>query len=167
MESDLPFNLAGQCFMGSHDKTVDSQRRVALPRPWRVQEEGDAFVLFPGRGGCLQLIPMAAFKPLFEKLLKVSFADPKAGPALANLAALAQQVVCDNQGRIAMTPALMAWAKLDKSAVLVGAFTTIQIWNPEAWQAAQMHPDRCLDVLQAIQDRPDDVTQILRNAMKG
>ena len=167
MATGEQFNLAGQCFLGMYDKAIDSQRRIALPRPWRQSEQGgDQFVLLPGRTGCLQLIPGSMFAPLFEKLRQVSFADREAGIALASLAAVAQMVVCDSQGRIQLTGALMEMAKLDKNTILVGAFTSIQIWAPEAWKAAQMDTEKCLDALQALQERPDEITTILRNALK-
>ncbi len=167
MATGEQFNLAGQCFLGMYDKTIDTQRRIALPRPWRQSEQGgDQFVLLPGRTGCLQLIPGAMFATLFEKLRQVSFADREAGIALASLAAVAQMVVCDSQGRIQLTGKLMEMANLDKNSVLVGAFTSIQIWAPEAWKASQMDTEKCLDALQALQERPDEITNILRNALK-
>lgn len=161
------FNLSGQCFLNSFEKPVDAQRRIALPRQWRVNEGGgDQFILIPGRAKSLQLIPIAMFAQIFEKMKQVSFADPNAAVAFANLAATAQAVTCDSQGRIALTPELIAHAGLGKNAVLVGAFTTIQVWNPEDWEKSKMNTDNCLDVLQAIQEKPDDIANILKTSLK-
>lgn len=158
------FNLSGQCFLNSFEKPLDAQRRLALPRPWRVNEGGgDQFVVLPGRNKSLQLIPAAMFAEIFEQMRKIPFTHSSAGVALASLAHMAQTVICDSQGRIALTPELISYAGLQKNVVLVGAFTTIQIWSPEEWNKSKMGTDSCLDILQAIQEKPDSILDILTN----
>jgi MraZ protein len=155
------------CFLGEHEYTVDSQRRVALPKAWRRDDAArNRFFLLPGREKSLQLVPGEMFQELLLKLRKVSFADAKAAIALATIGSMAQEVTCDRQGRITMTPKLMDHAGITEKALLLGAVTTVQIWEPDAWEARKMSSEAGLDVLEAIQERPDDFTEILKNAVQ-
>lgn len=153
----------GWCYLGEHEYTVDAQRRLAIPSGWRSGARGgDHFVLLPGRDRSLLAVPAATFDELIAKLRQVSFADAQAAVALASIGALAADARSDGQGRITLTPELMSHAGITERATLVGAFTTIQLWNPAAWRARRMDSGRSLDVIQALQERPDDLAQVLR-----
>lgn len=99
------------------------------------------------------------------KLRKVSFADPKAAMAMASIGSTALECKCDKQGRITLSPKLAAHADITNKAVLVGAVTTVQIWQPELWEQNRMDSEASLNVLQEIQERPDDFTQILQSSV--
>ena len=156
------------CFLGEHEYTVDSQRRVALPKVWRHADPSrNHFFLFSGRENSLQLVPSSIFYGLLDKLRKVSFADARAAIAMGTIGSLGQEVVCDRQGRFSLTPKLMAHAGIHGRALLVGAITTIQIWDPATWEERKMSSEASLDVLEAIQERPaDNLTEILKNAVQ-
>jgi len=159
---------ADDCFLGEHEYAVDAQRRVALPSPWRRPEPGrNRFVLLPGRDKSLQLVPAPMFQELLQKLRKVSFADAKASIALATIGAMAQEVVCDRQGRFALSPKLLEYAGIRDKVVLLGAVTAIQIWEPNSWARRRIDSEAGLDALQALQERPDDITEALRRVVKS
>jgi MraZ protein len=149
-------------FLGDAEGTVDSQRRVAIPSTWRDPEPAaNRFVLLPGRHGALQLLPLPMFTTLIQKLRQVSFADPQAALALAHIGSVAADCQADKQGRILLTPKLMAHAGIADRLRLVGAVTHIQLWTPEAWEKQKMEPDRCLDVIKALQERPGPLAETL------
>ncbi len=155
-------------FLGEHEFTVDGQRRLAIPSPWRSENpEHNHFFLFPGREQSLQLVPAATFRELVGKLRKVSFADSRAAIALASIGSMAQECVCDRQGRVTMTAKLMEHARIDDRALLLGAVTTIQIWNPKLWRERQVDSETGLDVLQALQERPDEFSDIVSRTLQG
>ena len=159
--------LPVRCFLGEFDHTVDAQRRIAIPSAWRdSRPDANRFILLPGRGQALQLVPEELFQELLAKLRHVSFADAKASVALATIGAMAQNCLLDKQARINLTARLMAHAGIQDRAILVGAVTTIQIWEPAAWERQRMDSGHGLDVLQAIQEKPDDFTEILRKAVR-
>lgn len=155
-------------FVGEFVHGIDSQRRVAIPKDWRFKEKENVFYLMPGRHKSLQLMPYASFKKMADKLEKVSIADSKASIALARLGAKAKQCICDKQGRIAMNEKLLEYAEIkkgesiDNELVLVGAFNSIQIWSEENWRQQQMGDDEMLDVLQNIEELPDELSNILK-----
>lgn len=155
---------AERCFLGRHECAVDKQRRLAVPSSWRRESGADRFYLLPGRGQSIQMIPEWSFQDLVEKLRTVSFADAQAARALAQIGSIAQEAQCDKQGRITLNPELHGYAGLAGRALLLGSVTFVQIWSPEVWQDQQMTTDSCLDVIQRIQEQPDDLTHILRTA---
>ena len=158
----------GPWYLGHQDCTVDGQRRIAVPSRWRrAGDERTRFFLLPGRQTAIQMIPGESFAELLSKLRRVSFADGKAARALAQIGSIAQECVCDKQGRITLTPELMTYAGLSDKALLLGAVTFVQIWQPEKWRSQQMETEDCLDIIQSIQEEPDELNQILRNAARN
>ena len=155
-------------FVGEHEYAVDPQRRVALPKGWRRGDaDGPQFILFPGRDQSLQLVPAAAFHELFSKVQKVSFADAQSAIALATIGAMAQDVTLDKQGRMSMSAKLMAHAGIKDRVLLIGAMITIQVWNPDIWAGKRISSEAGLDALQEIQQRPDEITDVLRRAARS
>jgi len=155
-------------FLGEYECSIDGQRRVAIPKVWRGPCDGKAhFFLLPGRDRSLQLVPADTFRELLSKLRQVSFADATAARAMATVGSMAQEVACDKQGRFALSQRLVSHAELTDRAMMVGSVASVQIWQPARWQAQQMDSDTCLDVIQGIQERPDALTDVLRNAVKN
>ncbi len=150
-------------FAGEFTHSIDSQRRVAIPKDWRTKDGLNRFYVLPGRHKTLQLMTYHSFKELAEKLKKVSIADPKASIALARLGARARECVCDKQGRISINESLLEYAeikkdgKIDSDLVLVGAFNNVQIWSKDNWMKQQMSDEEMLDVLQKIEEFQDGV----------
>ena len=149
--------LGGRCYLGRHEYRVDTQRRIALPKAWRPQSPSEnGYFLLKGRERSLQLVPSRVFLPFLQKLLSVSFANREAAMALASFGEGTEEVACDRQGRVTLTPHLLEHSGIDGPAVMVGAVTTIQIWNPESWEANRMESDDFMDVLAGFHERPDD-----------
>ena len=149
-------------FTGEYEYSLDSQRRVAIPKQWRV--DGLKYFLLPGRGGILQLIPDYTFKDFLAKVRKVSLTNAAVGRALALLGSRAQECSCDKQGRISMTPKLKEYAKIDSELVMVGAFTHAQIWTKDAWAAQAEDTESVLDVIDGLfADDGVDLVDLLKN----
>jgi MraZ protein len=149
-------------FTGEYVHSIDSQRRVAVPRQWRV--DGLKYYLLPGRDGVLQLVPEYYFKDFLDKVRKVSLTNAKVGRALALLGARAQECQCDKQGRISLTEKMKEYASLDAELVMVGAFTHAQIWNKQAWDKQAEETDDVLDVIDDLfSDGGSDLASLLKN----
>ena len=148
-------------FAGEFIHAIDSQRRIAIPKGWRIRGEETKFYILPGRHNTLQLMTPNSFKQLAEKLKRVSIADPKASIALARLGAKARECHCDKQGRIGISENLLEYAEIknkkmiDTELVLVGAFNNIQIWSKDNWEKQRMSDKEMLDVLQKIEEYPE------------
>jgi MraZ protein len=155
------------CYLAEFEYIVDAQRRLAIPSAWRAPDPAEnRFVLLPGREQSLHLVPYALFQELVAKLRTVSFADAKAALALASIGSMAAVCQADRQGRIMLTAKLMSYAGITDRAVLVGAVTAIQVWRPEAWRERCMDSHQGLDVIQALQERPDDLMSVLQKVVR-
>ena len=68
----------------------------------------------------------------------------------------AMEVTVDSQGRITISPALIAHAALGKDAVLRGSDTCIEIWNPE----------RFAQLTKKVVDTPGDYEELAAGLFK-
>ena len=125
------------------------------------------FFALPGRYRSLQLVPAEVFQELLDQVRKVSFANQKMTLALGKIGSMGHECRCDKQGRIRLTARLAEHAGIDDRAVLVGAITTIQIWNPEAWENHRVDSETGLDAVQAIQENRTDLGTIRDNLTGG
>ena len=146
--------LGGRCYLGRHEYRVDTQRRIALPKTWRPDSTSEnSYYLLKGRERSLQMVPAKVFLPFLQNLLSVSFANRDAYLALGSFGEGAEEVSCDRQGRITLSPNMMEYSGIDGPAVLTGAVTTIQIWNPANWEASRMESNAFMDVLASFDQR--------------
>ncbi|GBD15409.1 Transcriptional regulator MraZ [bacterium HR26] len=121
-------------FLGRYSHTIDEKGRLAIPARFRDLFGGEA-VLTRGIDRCLTLYPMAAWRPLAEKVSALSISDPDARTFRRMVFAEATVVQFDRQGRILLPPELRDYAGLERDAVVVGVNTYVEIWSPPAWSA--------------------------------
>ena len=145
------------CFVSNYTHAIDAQRRIAIPSEWRKKDGETSFYLLPAKENIVQLIPKETFyEQVIRKAQKMSLADARQQRDLALYAARAQNCVCDKQGRIQISPQLMEHGGFRDKIVLVGAFSLIQLWTPERWEAANQAEDgNYFDVMQRINEIPD------------
>ena len=144
------------CFVNQFTHTIDSQRRIAIPSEWRRKDGETVFYLLPAKEHIVQLIPKETFyEQVIRKSQKMSLADVRQQRDLALFASRAQNCVCDKQGRIQISPQLLAHGGFHDKIVLVGAFWHIQLWMPERWEAANSNDEDYFEVMQRINEMPD------------
>lgn len=154
------------CFLGEFEHSLDTQRRIAIPSQWRSSEAGNRFILIPGRNRILQLIPYESFKENFlSKAKKVSIANAEGAMALATLGSRAQECVCDKQGRIQIGQKLLEYAGLKEAVILIGAVSTIQIWDTGRWREQPISDEGYFDEVQKISESPDDFVNIMKGTL--
>lgn len=153
------------CFLGEFEHSIDSQRRVAIPRQWRQKDGETKFFLVPGRNKTLQLRTYESFKDFLDKARKVSSANAQASLALARYGSRAQECVCDKQGRIQISQKLAEYVGFSDQVVLVGAFSNIQLWTPEGWNEYQVSDESYLDEVQKIDESGEDFLDVLQETL--
>ena len=121
-------------FLGRYNHTLDAKGRLAIPARFR-EAVAEGLVLTRGIDRCLALYPLAAWRPLAEKVSALPISDPDARNFRRMVFAEAADLTLDAQGRILVPPELRAYAGLDREALIVGVDTAIEIWSPERWQA--------------------------------
>ena len=145
------------CYLGSFERPLDGQRRIAIPKDWRSHfGTMDIFYLLPGRHKSIQVLPETLFRTtILSNANKVSFANAAKMQALARIGSQASRSVCDKQGRISLSKSLVKHAGLNSSTMLVGSITTIQIMSIENWKSYTMTTEETLDHIEAIQVTKD------------
>jgi MraZ protein len=121
-------------FVGTFIYAIDHKGRIAIPPSMR---RGDSprrplttFYLNRGFDGCVVVYPPDSWQRMLEKIRKFSPGDPKARAFKRAFLKDAMEVTVDAQGRVTISPALIAHAALGKEAALHGSDTCIEIWNP-------------------------------------
>lgn len=124
-------------FVGTHENKVDRKGRVSVPAKYRDQLAGQEFhgvYIFPHHKypaliGCgwdqmqqfiEDLEQYDEFSEEYEERAQILFAD-------------AEQLAFDGEGRIMLTPDLMAHAGIADRAAFVAQGKTFHIWNPETY----------------------------------
>lgn len=123
-------------FLGRYNHTLDAKGRLAIPARFR-DAVADGLVLTRGIDRCLSLYPLAAWRPLAEKVSALPISDPDARNFRRMVFAEAADLALDAQGRILIPPELRRYAGLERVALVVGVDTAIEIWSPDQWQAVE------------------------------
>ncbi|MBE6592662.1 MAG: division/cell wall cluster transcriptional repressor MraZ [Ruminococcaceae bacterium] len=120
-------------FSGEFKHTLDLKNRLFIPAKHR-EELGESFMVAKSiRENCLKVYSMAEWEDYISPILKM---ERKASEAI--LRALhrdAAQVSPDSQGRIVIPAALVEYAGISKSAVVVGCGKYAEIWSEENYNA--------------------------------
>lgn len=117
-------------FMSEYSHSIDAKGRMILPAKFR-EELGDHFVLAPGLDTCLCIYGMEQWKNLISKLEQMSSAHQNVRQIKRFLIGKSSEMECDKQGRILIPSHLREQAHLKRDARIIGAGSTIEIWDPE------------------------------------
>jgi MraZ protein len=125
-------------FVGKSEHTVTKDGRISLPSKMRevISSKYDSdelyIILIPGN--IIGVYPAQEFEKLVDKL------DSSQGTSLADLTqnememcSNAENGKIDGSGRIVIPQEMKNAAKIDQLALVVGAKTHIELWNPDMW----------------------------------
>jgi MraZ protein len=120
---------------GTHPRTLDDKKRLALPR--RVREQlGDPHTLFvtPGPDQCLWLYTQDGLERLAEKLDRSPAADAEVRVFRRLYFAQTEAVDVDRNGRVLIPDRLAQFAGLQHDVVLIGVRDHLELWDAQRWQ---------------------------------
>lgn len=145
--------------IGEHELTIDDKGRMLVPSDVRKRleafNESDTLVLM-NMGGRAFLYP--------EKFHLSRFAAVRVGivptmqeqQLLRALFGPSTRLAWDKQGRILLSPKLLATFKLDREVNLVCAGDHVELWNREDWSAEQARlTEQMPDLISAMSARLD------------
>lgn len=130
----LESEIKGQrLFVSEFRHSLDPKRRLTIPSQWRAQvgEPKSLYVLPDVFQRSLRVFPAATMAPRLQKMMGYSIADQKARQFARVLASKSDLVSWDSQGRIRIKDELLEYASLKTEVVLVGAFDSFELWNPD------------------------------------
>lgn len=118
-------------FTGEFEHTVDSKNRIFVPAKFR-EELGETFIVARDiRGPRLKLFSLSGWE---EYIAPIATRERKLSEkALRYLHRNASQVKPDSQGRILLARDLLAYAEINRDAVIVGCASCAEIWSRENW----------------------------------
>ena len=140
-------------YVGEFRHNLDAKGRLTVPSKWRFagDDQEDVYLGLPHPGGYISVLPPKMISRIEEKLMDIRMGDREGQATLQTLSALSTLFGCDKQGRINLSSSLLEHAGITKEAVLVGNFTSFNLWNPERYDASKVKdPDAIFAALNKI-----------------
>ncbi len=127
-------------FKGRELYSVDTKGRVNVPAKMRksmAPEANDTFVITrgPDDDPCVYAYPLDEWKKFEENLKGLNQYNDQERFFLRTLLYWADEVTLDKQFRIMIPKSLAEFARIDKSALILGAMDHIEIWAPEIFES--------------------------------
>lgn len=124
-------------FRGQFKYAVDHKGRLAVPAPFRKALEAAnqrTLVLTKGYDGEIEVHPISEWERYEEKvLLAIPNYKKETRRFMRRRAASAAEVEMDSQGRIMIPRHLSEYARLESEAIISGAISHFEIWNPDVF----------------------------------
>ena len=112
---------------GRYQHNIDAKGRIFVPAKLR-EKLGETFIAAAVMDHCVSLYSMEEWDKLLEGLSETPMTQAR--KLLRYLSANAADVQVDAQGRILLPKHLLAYASLEKEALVLGAGKRAEIWNP-------------------------------------
>jgi len=124
-------------FTSEFECKLDAKGRLILPSRIKAQlPEGSPQELRIRRGfePCLLLYPLAEFEKVFSKISSLSEFNEEYRKLQRSFLSGVVPVELDTAGRFVLPRTLLAYAQIDKEALLVGTGTKVEVWNPTVYE---------------------------------
>lgn len=143
-------------FTGTFPVTVDAQRRLTMPKGWRLPSDNEdtVFYLIPGRKNQICLVTEERIDRIYDKIVESSMASGDKMDSYTDIGSKIQEIVLDKQGRFALSPLLAEFAQIKDKAVFLGSMICGVIVAPENWQDRVAPRESSLDILQVMEEQP-------------
>ena len=120
-------------FIGEYQHNLDSKGRLAVPAKFRMKL-GSGAIITRGLDRCLFVFTAKEWEALAQKLNALPISQSNARAFVRLMMAGAADVEIDSQGRVLIPDYLRTYAGLNKSAVVAGLYSRIEIWDGDAWK---------------------------------
>ncbi len=129
-------------FVGTFEHSLDDKGRIVLPSNFRDRLAPRGFL--SQFDVCLGLWSEEGFEAVAQRLREEIQRGNATQEAMRAFAANAHEVRPDSQGRITIPQRLRDFAGLERDAVIIGAVSRIEIWNPTRWTTSSPGADESL-----------------------
>lgn len=125
--------------LGRYKHNVDTKGRMFVPAKFRA-ELGESFVAAAVMDHCICLYSAEEWNARMTKLSDQPMTE-KVRKLSRLLGSRSDEVTIDAQGRINLNKELLAYANIEKEALVIGAGSRAEIWNPAAYEEAMAEMD--------------------------
>lgn len=119
-------------FLGRYDHNIDEKGRLTIPARFRELLENGAYVT-QGFDRNLMVLTAPSFDHISERVSQLSMTDPVARQLKRLIFSSAERSDIDRAGRMLLPQFLRDGARLNGSAIIIGAGDYFEIWSPELW----------------------------------
>jgi len=127
-------------FKGRELYSVDGKGRVSVPAKMRKSispEALDTFVLTrgPDDDPCIFAYPLDEWRKFEESLKQLNLYNDQERFFLRTILSWADEATLDTQFRVMIPKMLLDFARIEKTALILGAMDHVEIWNPELFES--------------------------------
>ena len=120
-------------FLGEYEHSLDAKGRMAIPARFRALL-GEGAYMTRGFDKCLVIYPPDVWRSFAERLDALPTTQPAASTMKRFIFAGATECEFDKQGRVLIPASLRSYAELSETAVVVGQYSRIEVWDRGRWQ---------------------------------
>jgi MraZ protein len=120
-------------FLGEYEHSLDAKGRLAIPARFRALL-GEGAIITRNWDGGLVIYPPDEWRSFAEKLNSLPSTQAAANMAKRFVFSGATECEFDKQGRVLVPAFLRDYANLSETAVVVGQYSRIEIWDRGRWQ---------------------------------
>lgn len=128
-------------FLSSYENRLDTKGRISVPAQFRNSMHDEKFagvVLYRSFiNNCIEGLSMSRMEQMAAATDKMGVYDSELDDLSAMLFADARPLAFDVTGRVVIPDELLKHAGITDRAIFVGRGNSFQIWNPDAFRAAQ------------------------------
>ncbi len=123
-------------FTSEYESKLDAKGRLVLPARIKAQlpEGGNELVIRRGFEQCLILYPMVEFRKVFSKISGLNEFNEEYRKLQRNFLSGVVTVELDSNGRFLIPKNMLAYAQIEKEAMLVGTGNKVELWNPAIYE---------------------------------
>jgi MraZ protein len=132
--------------IGEYQHNLDAKKRLSIPSKLR-KELGGGAVITKGLDNCLFVFPMNEWNELAPRLAKLPLGQRDARAFSRLMLGSAMEVEFDTLGRILIPDYLKNYAGLERSVVIAGLYSRLEIWNEDRWNAHKADLEKNSDTI--------------------
>lgn len=147
-------------FRGATKLTLDDKGRMVLPTRYRerLQERGQGkLVVTVDRDQCLLIYPLPDWELTERKLMSLPTFHAQARRLQRLMVGYATELELDGHGRALLPQELREFAKLGRTAMLIGQGNRFELWDEQRWNERR---DAWLASEQTSTDLPSELESL-------
>jgi len=137
--------------LGEYELRIDHKGRLAIPARFRATFR-EGLVLSRGFDKYLIAYTVAEWEKVAEKLVSLPLTQLNPRRISRFTFSGAFDLELDRQGRVIIPLTLRQYAELNDEAIVVGAYSHLQIWSGKLWTAEKKFmAEHAADIAEAVQ----------------